>query len=249
MPYKDLEKRREARRKSDAKYREKKKQQDETRFRTRNYATVVYPESAPENWKEYLSELHIPLFISPLHDKDINPDGEMKKPHYHVLFMFNSVKSWEQIKPIFEAIGGVGREVVNSARGYARYLCHLDNPEKAQYDTNNVIVFGGADYATVIHLPTDDIKMLKEIYDYIRINQIYSLAQFLDICAVINDDWFSLVSMSKGYIVDKYIKSLTWEDEHGYIRKPVVDPQTGEMIDSNIESENGVQDAACGRQE
>lgn len=49
------------------------------RGRTRNFGTVVYPESAPENWQTILSELCIPCFISPLHDKDINPDGETKK--------------------------------------------------------------------------------------------------------------------------------------------------------------------------
>ena len=53
--------------------------------RFRNFATVVYPESAPEGWQETLSEQFVPAFISPLHEKDINPTGEPKKPHYHVL--------------------------------------------------------------------------------------------------------------------------------------------------------------------
>lgn len=34
--------------------------------RTRNFATVVYPESAPDNWKGILEEQCIPAFISPL---------------------------------------------------------------------------------------------------------------------------------------------------------------------------------------
>ena len=68
-----------------------------------------------------------------------------------------------QVKPIFDDIGGVGREMVNSARGYARYLCHLDNPEKAQYDPAEVRCMGGADYYGITNLPTDDIKMLGEI--------------------------------------------------------------------------------------
>lgn len=218
--------------------------------RTRNYATVVYPTkeylesigsnydgtsgygSAPDNWKERLSELHVPVLISPLHDRDKNPDKSIKKPHWHVLFMFESVKEWEtQVKPIFELIGGVGRENVNSARGYARYLCHLDNPEKAQYDPKDIVAYGGADYSAVVHLPTDDMKMLQEVFSYIRTNQIYSLAELLDICAASNQDWFSMISMSRAYIVDKYIKSLNWENESGYVRKPIVNQQTGEVIE------------------
>lgn len=55
--------------------------------RTRNYATIVYPESAPPNWISILEDEHIASFISPLHDKDIENDGENtpKKAHYHVI--------------------------------------------------------------------------------------------------------------------------------------------------------------------
>ena len=107
--------------------------------RTRNFATVVYPESAPDNWQEILSEQFVPAFISPLHDNDLNPTGEVKKPHYHVMIMFDSVKTREQAQDIFNLIGGVGCEIVQSLRGYARYLCHLDNPDKA-LNTSYVIV-------------------------------------------------------------------------------------------------------------
>ena len=47
--------------------------------RKRNWVFVVYPDSAPENWVEKLREMRVPGFISPLHDKDVNPDGEPKK--------------------------------------------------------------------------------------------------------------------------------------------------------------------------
>ena len=68
--------------------------------RVRNFATVVYPESAPENWQEILAEQFIPAFISPLHDKDINPTGEPKKPHYHVMIMYEGKKSESKSVPV-----------------------------------------------------------------------------------------------------------------------------------------------------
>ena len=123
--------------------------------RTRNYATVVYPESAPEDWQTILEECFVPAFISPLHDSDVNPGGEIKKAHYHVVIMFDSVKTIEQAVAVFEKIGGVGCEKVNSIRGYARYLCHLDNPEKFQYPQEKVRALCGADYITTIGLVTD----------------------------------------------------------------------------------------------
>ena len=44
----------------------------------RNWAFVLYPESAPEDWKEQLRLSGLQGAISPLHDKDINPTGEPK---------------------------------------------------------------------------------------------------------------------------------------------------------------------------
>lgn len=40
----------------------------------------MYPESMPKNWREILQKTGCPIAISPLHDKDINPDGTPKNP-------------------------------------------------------------------------------------------------------------------------------------------------------------------------
>jgi hypothetical protein len=181
------------------------------RGRLRNFATVVYPESAPENWLEVLDRLHVPAFVSPLHNQDINPDGSPKKPHWHVLIMFAGVKTKEQAQAVIDAIGGVGCESVSTVRGYARYLVHADNPEKAQYSKSDVRAFSGADYDAITHLPTDDVKMVREMMEYIRVNQITSFAQFADVCAVDHEEWFRALVTKSTYFIKEYIKSLVWE--------------------------------------
>lgn len=217
MPTKDSEKLKAARARADAK----------RVGRTRNFATVVYPDSAPADWKEKLDQLHVAAFISPLHDKDVNPNGELKKAHYHVLVMFEGPKDYDtQVKPIFDEIGAVGREIVNSARGYARYLCHLDNPEKATYSPSEVLCMGGADYYGVVTLPTDDLKVITEIKRFCRENEIYSLAEIIDIAESLHPEWYSTIVMSRCYVVDKYIKSLEWERASGYVR---VENRTGKL--------------------
>lgn len=203
--------------------------------RTRNFATVVYPESAPSGWIDKLEQLHVAVLISPLHDKDINPNGELKKPHYHVLMMFDGVKDYEtQVKPIFAEIGGVGREIVNSARGYARYLCHLDNPEKAQYEPSEVRCMGGASYTDITSLPTDDIKIIAAIKNYCRENEIYSLAEIIDVAETLHPEWYATIVLSRCYVIDKYLKSLEWERSTRYIRaseRKKFDKETGEIIE------------------
>lgn len=235
MPIKDPEKKKEAQKRADAK----------RAGRTRNFATVVYPESAPADWLDKLDAYHIAALVSPLHDRDTNPSGEIKKPHYHVLLMFESPAEFEtKVKPIFEEIGGVGRENVASARGYARYLCHLDNPEKAQYDPADVRSFGGANYFDITNLPTDDVKLLAEMMQFIREAEIYSFAEFLEMSQIHNPTWFSVAALSRGWVIKEYIKSLTWERDTGYVRAADrtaaaaaagVDPRTGEVV-SDVEA-------------
>lgn len=179
--------------------------------RTRNYATVVYPDSAPENWQEILSEYYIPAFISPLHDLDINPFGEPKKPHYHVMIMYDSVKTIEQAKEVLSSIGGVGVEMVNSVRGYARYLCHLDNPEKIQYDKGFVKSLYGADYEETIGLALDKYIAIREMINFCRQNNIYSYAELFRFAMDNRQDWFRVLCDNGTVVLKEYLKSSSWE--------------------------------------
>lgn len=179
--------------------------------RTRNYATVVYPESAPENWLSVIQESKTPVFISPLHDKDINPTGEPKKPHFHVLTMYEGVKTKEQAQEFFTSFGGVGCEVVNSARGYARYLCHLDNPEKAQYNIDDVKAYGGADYMHSIGCAADKAKAIREMVGWIEENDCTCWADLFMYASIERSDWFDCLINSGAYVTKEYIKSRTWK--------------------------------------
>lgn len=178
--------------------------------RTRNFATVVYPESAPELWQEILTEHFVPAFISPLHDKDVNPGGENKKEHYHVMIMFDGVKTVEQAKEIFDSIGGVGCEIVKSLRGYARYLCHLDNPDKVQYDVGNVRAFCGADYHSVIGLTIDKYKAISEMIDFCKENDFYSYSDLLEYCKENRFDWFRVLCDNGTVVIKEYLQSRYW---------------------------------------
>lgn len=182
--------------------------------RTRNYATVVYPESANENWQSIISESKIPVFISPLHDKDVNATGEDKKPHYHVMAMYDSVKTPEQAMEFFSSFGGVGCEPVKSVRAYARYLCHLDNPEKAQYSIDNVVSYGGADYMHAIGTQADKAQSIREMVAWIEENDIICFADLFTYASVNRSDWFDCLINSGAYVIKEFIKSRTWKVHH-----------------------------------
>ena len=180
--------------------------------RYRNFATVVYPDSAPDGWQEILAGLFVPAFVSPLHDKDVNPGGEAKKPHWHVLLMFEGKKSESQVNSLLQSFGGVGCEIVQSLRGYARYLCHLDNPEKAQYDPEKVRCMGGSDYSGVIGLATDKYKAVREMILYCVEHDIVSYAELLTYASIERADWFRVLCDSGTLVVSTFLKSRAWEN-------------------------------------
>jgi len=176
--------------------------------RTRNYATVVYPESAPENWLEILRDQKINAFVSPLHDKDVNPEsGEIKKPHYHVQFIFDGPKSKDQAQQIAAAIGGVGLEILNSVRGYARYLCHLDNPEKYQYSPDDVLSVGSEDYLNVIALPSDKYRVIGEIIAWCEETGCFYYSDLLRYAMENRNDWFRTLCDNGTFVIKEYLKS------------------------------------------
>lgn len=196
--------------------------------RTRNYATVVYPESAPDNWQDILADMFIPAFISPLHDKDINPTGEPKKAHYHVIIMFDAVKTKEQASEVFARINGVGCEVIQSLRGYARYLCHLDNPEKVKYDTDKVKSLAGADYISSIGLAIDKYTALAEMQDFCDKYNVISFYQLSNYARKNRSDWYRILSDCGSVFMREWLKSKQWSQDNHI--DSIVDPETGEVI-------------------
>lgn len=134
------------------------------------WAGVFYPESMPANWIDVLTSCHVPCVVSPLHDRDINSDGTLKKPHYHVMFCYSNTTTCTSASCILTQLGSTSHsEHVMSAVGYYRYLTHKDNPEKAQYDERDIRVFNGFSYPDNIgqRTTTEQIEICQKILDVV----------------------------------------------------------------------------------
>lgn len=187
----------------------------ESQYKTRNWVTVLYPDSVKDNWREILRGWCCQAFVSPLHDRDANPDGEQKKPHWHLLVMWDGPKGKSLMESRFAELGGVGCQPCNSARGYARYLCHLDNPEKAQYNPEQVEAFGGADYMEVIALESDRRKTIAEMMAWCLENGVTSFRLLCDYARQNNENWFRALTSNSTMIMYRYLRSLEHDLEEG----------------------------------
>lgn len=177
--------------------------------RTRNWTFVVYPESAPEDWREIIDGFHVPWVESPLHDKDVNPDGEVKKPHWHVMIMFSSNKSYNQIREITMKLNAPNPQKVANAKGMIRYFAHMDNPEKYQYDKTEIVAHAGADISNYLAATTAErYELIREMLSFVNEQKITEIKDLLDYAMYERfDDWFQLLCDNSAYIVDSYIKS------------------------------------------
>lgn len=205
MPTKDPEKLKEKRKRADAK---------RAGQRSRNWAFVLYPESAAPDWREKLNEMHIPAAVSPLHDMDCNADGEPKKPHYHIVLAFDSNKTREQVQEISDALQGTTVIKLNSLVAMLRYLTHKDNPEKQQYDPALVETYGGLPYFQIIETSSDKISMLAEIMDWVSEVNCIRYDILLDYCRKERWDWFELLTNNYTVVMSAYIKGK-WQATKG----------------------------------
>ena len=177
--------------------------------RARNWTFIVYPESAPQNWIEQLKNEMIPFAVSPLHDEDINEGtGEVKKAHFHVLIYFEGKKSFEQVKAIIEPLNASIPQTVNSQKGLIRYFVHKDNPEKHQYNINDIYTYGDIDVVSPFQTSTSRYDAIRQMKNYVKENNIIEFADLFDYSAENNEEWFRYLCDSCAYILQEYIKSL-----------------------------------------
>lgn len=192
-------------------------EKNSTDTRARNFCFVVAEESAPENWIKTLDDEHVPAFISPLHCDDKTADGKAKFHHWHIIVMFRGKKSVKQVRELAHKVGAVNDyvQICKDLRGYARYLCHLDDPNKAQYNPADVISLGGADYISTIGTSEDTDTALSEIMDFCVENGCDSFYRLAIYARNNRPDWFRVLTSKRTVFLTAWLKSMSWEAKQG----------------------------------
>lgn len=128
----------------------------------RFWCFVLYPESAPPNWIEILNMSGVAWACSPLHDKDVNPDGTPKKAHYHVIAIWHQKTTYNNVSVLtHNTLQGTYPQKLLTPVGYYRYFTHADNPEKAQYDRREIESGNGFDIADYQKMTKEQILELR----------------------------------------------------------------------------------------
>lgn len=146
---------------------------------------ILYPESAPKDWKEVLTFRGLPCAISPLHEFDLkNEEGEVKKAHHHIILCYAGPTTFNNVKRLtVDELGQTIPKAIDNVRGAYEYLTHKNNPEKYQYSDEEIQFLNGFDIKEIVEQSEkdkaltkiailDDIKRL-EITEYFKLLNYY----------------------------------------------------------------------------
>lgn len=207
MPYKDPEKKKQW---------EKEHRQGK---RHKVWMAVFYEDSSPY-WADGLDEQGVATCVSPLHDRDRwtqhdeakNPAhraGELKVPHRHLVSEFENPVSYEDFVGFLEDAGIKSTNVkwAKSLRGMARYLTHMDSPDKARYDDGEVAEFGGASWREWTERTEDEHVTMQEMREFIVMHEIQDFWAFQYWCDQNQSEWSRLLD-KRCYAIDKFIGSV-----------------------------------------
>lgn len=177
-------------------------------MKKRYWAFVLYPESAPENWRDLLQQTGLACAVSPLHDKDLNPTGEPKKEHYHIILCYSGPTTFNSVKKITENLNQPIPIPLEQVRGYFRYLTHKDNPEKYQYNDNDITTINDFDIDNYNDLTSSQVKTI--MFDILKICRERNITEFKELMDYLSDaelDTYVDVAMNHHCIFNTYITS------------------------------------------
>lgn len=184
---------------------------------------VLYPDSYSYNCDSVINELaneHITFAVSPLHNKDINENGEIKKAHYHLLLSYPNATTLSTFQSILKVCGLNESDLhcvkfCNSGVGYYRYLTHKDNPEKAQYNDNDIRIFN--DFNGIFNKfkktdidKTNDLVRIFQLVDDLDTVSFHTLMQYLMLNEV---ELFRMITSSSALAIciKEYQRSLEYD--------------------------------------
>lgn len=175
----------------------------------RHWAFVMYPESMPEDWKEIIINSGLQCAISPLHNKDFNPDGEIKKEHYHVIVSYDGgTTTKNNVEEFCKKLNATIPIKLESVRGMYRYHLHLDNPEKYQYDDRDRLLLNGFDKNSVNELTKTEVnKLVKQILTFVIENDIIEYSDLLQILLESDESAMLDVATNHTMVFDSFIRS------------------------------------------
>ena len=163
--------------------------------------------------------------ISPYHDRDFKEDGTYKKAHYHVGVFFPTLKSIAQVYAIFKSLDVIQRdnqvEFINDVGKFIDYLTHKNNPEKAQYLSEDIVTVNGFNINKWVKFANkstiDEDQLRKDIKQFIKENDVIYYCDLSDYASIFKEEWVDVIdknpSFWRSYLISRQDKMRKWHEK------------------------------------
>lgn len=184
--------------------------------KNRFWSFLLYPESASlEKCIELLEDLRIKACISPLHDRDLDREGNTKKAHYHVYLVYpNPISHNSVIDGICNPLGLNPYCLPLRDPGQAfLYLWHdsrNSKGKKALYNKEDITFLNGCnadDFPEKVKHKEELQKALFELRRDIVQNDILEFSDLVEWVENNPKPYYQELLIDKMWIIDKYITS------------------------------------------
>ena len=204
------------------------------RYNTTAWQFIVYPESAPENWRETLETMGNPFAVSPLHNLDENESAEggpeLKKEHWHMLMVWSNPTTWLNAIRVAETLHAPIPLPVSNIRNRYDYFTHKNDPHKHQYDPAEIEHHCGFNIAEVASLTSAEVLSIKtELTKICREMVITEYSDLIFYC--IDNNMMQELDVAQNNTV--YFTALCkgiWRTSDK-LQRYAVDVRTGELVE------------------
>ena len=141
--------------------------------------------------------------------------GKAKKPHVHVGILSKSqrnAREWSEFMAGLLDVRPSMWEKMEDFEGFARYCAHLDSPEKAKYNSFDIVGIAGADLSCLLKTDkAERIASLTELMQFVQSRKFRSFHGLVNAAFVSGDmDLIEALRANSGLIAN-YFNSMRWE--------------------------------------
>lgn len=182
-------------------------------IRPKNWTCVSYPSDygSIDELYSFLESLQVPFYFM-VHDADKDENGGLKPEHCHIVLEYGVNRTLQQVQSDLGSIAANGFVApVRNLRSTVRYLCHKDNPKKAQYGVEKMCVGCGAD---ALKYMTEEAETLTiaDLFEYIYEQGYTNYALLVMHCIRENRAMWRVLEKTNSTMVLNFCKSLEFAE-------------------------------------
>lgn len=148
----------------------------------RYWKFLLYPDSCGGGWEsdtdyeellDRLESLQVQMCLSPVHNRDVNSEGEFKKSHIHGIVYVPGKKSYKRMVELLSPFGVKYVLGCDDHEAAERYLLHLDvrnKVAKPEYPVEDLVCLNGYQCTSVYDRKVN--KDMRDLHDYVEDNGV-----------------------------------------------------------------------------